>query len=94
MQSVSMVLYILTVAWPMQITFRPIKLVPYSDDVKLITDQGSFSVAICATIPQARVEVPVQLDFGFCAVNEVCASQAGGCSFLGFLEIYGEFTGA
>lgn len=55
----------------MQITFRPIKLVPYSDDVKLITDQGSFSVAICASIPQAVVKIPVQLDFGFCAVNEV-----------------------
>jgi hypothetical protein len=54
-----------------QITFRPIKLVPYSDDVKIITDDGSFSVAICASIPQALVKIPVQLDFGFCAVNEV-----------------------
>jgi hypothetical protein len=55
----------------MQIAFRPVKLVPYSDEVRIITDQGSFSVPITASTPTARVKVPVQLDFGFCAVDEV-----------------------
>eukprot|EP00892_Ulva_mutabilis_P010109 jgi/Ulvmu1/7470/UM037_0013.1 len=56
---------------PLQVTFRPVKLLPYSDEVQLITEDGTISVPITAYVPQAQVEMPVQLDFGFCAVNEV-----------------------
>lgn len=50
-----------------------------SDEVQLITEDGSISVPIAAYVPQARVEMPVQLDFGFCAVNEVVLSTQTVC---------------
>jgi cilia- and flagella-associated protein 65 len=54
-----------------QITFRPVKMAPYDDEVHIITNRGSFPVKICAETPAVRLEVPIQLDFGFCAVHEV-----------------------
>lgn len=56
-----------------------------SDEVQLITEDGTVSVPIAAYVPEARVEMPVQLDFGFCAVKEV---------YLSALPVWGTTAGS
>ena len=50
--------------------FRPIRLEAYDDCIEFMTEKGSFVVPIRAATPTISSNVPTNLDFGFCPVNE------------------------
>ena len=53
-----------------QVHFRPLRLEAYDDCIEFTTDTGSFVVPIKASIPQVSTQIPDNIDFGFCPVNE------------------------
>ena len=54
-----------------KVTFRPVALQPYEERVLVSVGREAFWVAVAALTPATRLEMPRQIDFGFCAVNEV-----------------------
>lgn len=58
---------------PIRVTFRPVKMEPYSDVVQINTAEAAFHIKIIALTPVAKMEMPAQLDFGLAPVGEVCS---------------------
>jgi len=57
--------------WTVKITFRPVKLEKYDDEVEFLLPNGSFSVPLIGLTPVLGIKViPEDLNFGYVAVME------------------------
>ncbi|GIL85005.1 hypothetical protein Vretimale_9849 [Volvox reticuliferus] len=55
---------------PLKVTFRPLKMQHYSDNIELFVGSASFLVPVHAYTPVTHIEVPPSLDFGFTPTKE------------------------
>jgi cilia- and flagella-associated protein 65 len=54
-----------------KVVFRPVKMQAYEDEIPIILEHSVLSVRVIAWTPRLSMEVPAQVDLGYCAVKEV-----------------------
>jgi cilia- and flagella-associated protein 65 len=59
---------------PLRVTFRPVKEEPQADSIRIECAGTAFTIQVAALTPEIKLKLPAQLDFGYCAVNEVCGT--------------------
>mmetsp|Transcript_4655 Transcript_4655/g.15410 ORF Transcript_4655/g.15410 Transcript_4655/m.15410 type:complete len:619 (+) Transcript_4655:538-2394(+) len=52
------------------VVFRPVRHEPYEDYVEVLTTRGSFIIPIRAVLPTVNMQVPANLEFGYCPAKE------------------------
>lgn len=62
-------------AYSLRISFQPVKLEACKDVIEVTVAGDTFPIYMEALLPIMRLEVPKTIDFGLCAVAEVCFTE-------------------